>query len=93
MTEEKLTEFINTGGIDKIGQAAFTLLAVIVEKAKQNGYPEELKVSVSEMMYKSKFRGYKQFKTARDTLAREGIIKRYKNTNRGEIGTFFLKYD
>lgn len=93
MTEEKLTEFINTGGIDRIGHAAFTLLAVIVEKAKQNGYPEALDISVSELMYKAKFRGYQQFKTARDTLKREGIIKRYMNANRGEIGTFFLNYD
>lgn len=93
MTEEQLTKFINNGGIDKIGHAAFTLLAVIVEKAKQSGYPKVLEVSVSELMYKAKFRGYQQFKTARDTLTREGIIKRYINANRGEMGTFFLNYD
>lgn len=93
LTEEQLTTFINKGGIDKIGQAAYTLISVLVKMAKEKGYPEELDVSVSEIMYKAKFRGYTQLKAARDILKKEDVINGYKNVNRGEIGTFFLKYE
>lgn len=93
MTDNQLSKFIEQGGIEKIGQASFTLLSLIVNKAKTLGYPKQIDISVREIMYKCKFRGHNQLKLARDTLIENGCIKDYQNPNHLDSGTFFLKYD
>lgn len=93
MTEEKLAEFIDTGGINKIGHLAFALLALIVNKAKQQNYAEKVKIEVSEMMYKANIKSYVQLKKARDILIKNKIVEKYENERGNSTGTFFLKYN
>lgn len=93
MTEAKLAEFIEDGGINKIGHLGFTLLAIIVNKAKQQNYNDKVEIEVSEMMFKGKIKSYTQLKKARDILIKNKIIEKYENKRGNSAGTFSLKYD
>lgn len=91
LNENGLANFIKSGGIEKIGHRAYTLLSFLTEKAKEAGYPEVLEISVQETKYKCNLPGDMQLKRARDTLIQEGVINGYE-PNR-ETGFYYLKYN
>lgn len=90
MYEDMLTDFINNGGIEKIGHQAFALLAFLVDKAKANNYPDVLEISVRESSYKTKLGVKMALPRAREKLLSEDLIKSYEP--KGDIGFYYLNY-
>lgn len=91
MTQKRLNELINSGIVDRVGKSAFTLLSVIVNKAKEESYPEVLEASISEIRYKTGLRARSSYKNAKDILLDEELIKGYEYTR--DTGYFYLNYE
>lgn len=90
MNENGLKDFMDKGGIERIGHKAYALLSFIVEKAKEQNYPEVLELSVQETKYKTKLPDNYQLKRARDTLINENLISSYEPKR--ETGFYYLNY-
>lgn len=91
MTEDMLERFINNGGIEKIGHAAYALLSFLVNKAKQQNYPKKIEISVRESMYKARIRSHQHLAYARKILEKEHCIYGYEP--KGDTGFYFLDYN
>ncbi|SKC86901.1 hypothetical protein [Maledivibacter halophilus] len=91
MTQDELKKFVDEGGVEKIGHAAYALLSLISQKAEEQGYPEIIEISVRESMYKAKIRSYQRLCQVRDNLKEEGCIKSYEP--KGDTGFYYLNYD
>jgi len=90
LNKNGLADFIKSGGIEKIGHRAYALLSFLVEKAKEEGYPEVIEISVQETKYKANLPDDYKLKRARDTLITEGLISSYE-PNR-DTGFYYLNY-
>lgn len=91
LTQEDLKEFIRSGGIQKIGHRANSLLTFLVQKAEENGYSEALEVNVQESMYMANIPNYTELKRAREKLLKNKCIKGYEKKSR--TGFYYFNYD
>lgn len=92
-----LNKFINDGGISRIGQTPFALLAFIVTKAKEQSYPEKVMIDVRESMYKARINSHQHLAHIRKKLLENNCIKDYRpGRDEGcnqDVGFYFLNYD
>lgn len=91
MTQDDLKKFVDTGGVERIGHAPYTLLSFIIQRAEEQGYPDVVEISVRESMYKAKIRSYQRLCQVRDKLKEEGCIKSYEP--KGDTGFYYLNYN
>lgn len=91
MTRDDLKEFVNAGGVEKIGHASYALLSFIIQQAESQGYPKSVEVSVSESMYKANIGSIQRLCQIRQKLVEESCIESYESN--GRTGYYYLTYN